>query len=261
VQYVNDVVFAHFAESECGQRSAAVALNPSQTDFTPPMSFAGIAYVNVDYEARFALGRSETTAGDCSGACDSYDFASIVDDDGSVTGVSGSTVLGEYAPLALPSPTCTWVGPWGGSICTGVVFRAVTATGIFGRAQTVKRTVGPVQIRRLADPTVENDEDREYGSVGDFIDPCPMIMPGPKFRFLVVVNRAHDVNFVNDLPPRVDFRFFSDSPDEALVFKLFVFHPFALDMFMDGAAVPSTMGLVPTLASPAGENVFNPQGP
>ena len=89
-QLVRNTTFAFFNSTECGQTSAAVAINPSQVDFFPPMSFSGIRYHTVEESSRFALGRSATTAVECTGAaCDSYDFTIISDDDGSVTGLAG----------------------------------------------------------------------------------------------------------------------------------------------------------------------------
>jgi hypothetical protein len=85
---VDNTVFGFFNASECGKRSAAVAVNPSQVDFHPPMAFSGITYVEVAEDAKFALGRSATTAGECvNAACDSYGFTIVSDVDGSITGV------------------------------------------------------------------------------------------------------------------------------------------------------------------------------
>jgi hypothetical protein len=38
----------------------------------------------------------------------------------------GSTILGEYAPLAMSSSVCANKVSWGGFICTGVTYRAVS---------------------------------------------------------------------------------------------------------------------------------------
>jgi hypothetical protein len=89
-QFVDSTVFAYFPRSECGQRSAALAVNPSQTDFNPPVTMSNIKYVSVDDGAMFALGRSDTTAGECkNAACDSYGYTMVLDKDGTVTGIRG----------------------------------------------------------------------------------------------------------------------------------------------------------------------------
>ncbi len=91
MQFVRSSVFAYFNGSECGQRSVAVTVNPSQVDFFPPMTFSGIAFVSTPEAAKFALGRSVTTVGKCaSGNCDGYDFVMVTDDDGSLTGIANS---------------------------------------------------------------------------------------------------------------------------------------------------------------------------
>jgi hypothetical protein len=97
LQFVRDSVFAFFNSTDCGQISAAVAINPSQVDFFPPMTFSGIDYAEVQEEAKFFLGRSAATASECREACDSYDFAVITDEDGSVTGTAGRFVPGAHA--------------------------------------------------------------------------------------------------------------------------------------------------------------------
>jgi hypothetical protein len=73
--FVEDTLFGYFPSAECGQRSAAVALNPSQTDFHPPLTFSGVSYVDVDEDAKFVLGRTGATVTECRGMCDSLAFA------------------------------------------------------------------------------------------------------------------------------------------------------------------------------------------
>ena len=89
---MTNTVFAHFQSTDCGKNSAAVAINPSQVDFFPPMTFAGISYVEVDEAAKFALARTDRTAAECQGACDSYDYTIISDADGSITGTANRCV-------------------------------------------------------------------------------------------------------------------------------------------------------------------------
>ncbi len=264
--FVEDTVFAHFAATECGQRSAAVAMNPSQVDFHPPMSFSGITYVEVEEAAKFVLGRTATTAGECRGTCDSYAFTMVADVDGSISGTPGSTVLGENAPLALSSPTCASKLEWGGFVCTGVTFRAISVQPrVF---TTSKKALGPVRITRFdADAVLTGDDAdtsnifyaRTYGSVGAFMDPCPDVVPNGRYRFLVAVGFEHELVFTNSLPARLELRFFSPSPAEAVVMRMFVADPMALDVFVEGTKVPSSGELRPNLTHVAGTNQLHPQ--
>jgi hypothetical protein len=51
--------------------------------------------------------------------------ALVLDTDGTFTGVpGGASVIGEYAPLAFPSPQCVPWPVWGGFLCPRTIFRS-----------------------------------------------------------------------------------------------------------------------------------------
>lgn len=192
LQFVTNTTFAYFTSSECGQRSTAVILNPSNPDYSPEITFQGISYVDVDYSARFYLGIIPTSDGHCTVSCDSYDNARVADVDGSVTGVANSTIIGENAPLAFPSPICNGIAEWGAIQCTGITMRSVTFSVI--STDPNARNLGPIQVMRLdpTDPqatggTVGSSgsatlSGRTYWSRGGYFDPCPDMEPSLIFR-------------------------------------------------------------------------------
>jgi hypothetical protein len=96
---------------------------------------------------------------------------------------------------------------------------------------------------------------RTYASVGAYPDGCPNVMPNGVYRFLVVAGHEHEVVLTNSLPSRMELRFFSASAAEAVLLRLFVEDPMALDVFAGGAGrVNASTGLRPTLLDPSGTN-------
>jgi hypothetical protein len=175
-----------------------------------------------------------------------------------------STVLGDNAVLTMASPTCTSMEAWGGYQCFGVTYRPVHVQSIVENSKT-KKALGPIRITRFDSGVTLNGDDsdifyaRTYGSVGAFADMCPDVMPNGKYRFLTAVGYEHEVIFVNSLPARMAMRYFSTSPTEAILVRLFVADPMALDVFTGPVKVNASTDARPTLADPAGTNQLNPQ--
>jgi hypothetical protein len=47
LQFIRDTVIASFASNDCGLKSSAIVANPTQVDYTPPMTFSNVAFVDV----------------------------------------------------------------------------------------------------------------------------------------------------------------------------------------------------------------------
>ena len=175
-----------------------------------------------------------------------------------------STVLGDNPTLTLPSPTCISKAEWGGFICFGVTYRAVYVQSEVAH-MTNKKQLGPVRITRYdSTVTLQGDSSdifygRTYGSVGAFPDMCPDVMPEGRYRYLVALGYEHEVFFTNSLPDQIVFAFFSNSVQEAILMRLFVINPFALDVYRGTTLVPASTTVRPTVNSTAGANQFNPQ--
>jgi hypothetical protein len=256
VQYIRDTIFAHFVSSECGQQSVAVALNPSQIDFAPPFTMSGVSWFNVQSAAKLYLSTMDTTPSECLEVCDSYSFAMVMDEDGSLTGVANSVVIGENPALSFPSPVCTSVLEWGGLMCRGIKMRAATLSS--QKEDATKKVMSTIQISRV-DP-LNPSAFRKYFAHGPYKDMCPDIMPDNRFRFLLVPGYEHEVIATNMLPDRFRFNFWSENTSESVLMKVFMGKPQLIDMFVDGGRVERSTGDVPTLADPAGTNLLNPQG-
>ncbi len=163
-------MFAHFPDpDECDQSSAAIALNPSQSDFQPPITLSGTLFVDVAVNAMLSLGRHATTAPACRNGCDGYNFALVVDSDGSLTGAAGTNILGEYAPLAFATPKCYPKPEWGAFVCWDSAFRNVAVSNKMVNVQS-RRTLGPLLVTRMS-PT-DASVNQTYGVMGPSGDGC-----------------------------------------------------------------------------------------
>lgn len=256
MQFIRDTMFGYFVSNECGQSSIAITLNPSQTDFAPPITLSGVSWVSVEESARVYLSTLPQTPSECLEVCDSYTFAVLNDEDGSLTGVVNSTVFGENPALAFSSPKCTSRLLWGAMQCAGVPMRAVSLSAIVD--QGIALALGPIHIRRI--DAKNPGAVRRYFSHGSYADMCAMVLPVSRFRFLMVPGYEHELITTNTLPGRSQFRLWSPNPSESILMQLFMEAPSVINMFVDGTQVAGSTMDVPTLADPAGSNQLNPQG-
>ena len=109
MQFEN-VTFAFFNETDCGRRSVAVSLNPSQvtsfypqslviptpkssiqSEYTPPMLFRGITWFNTSANAKFNFGKIPQTTSLCDNGCDAINRFFASDLDGSLAGIPKGT--------------------------------------------------------------------------------------------------------------------------------------------------------------------------
>jgi hypothetical protein len=52
------------------------------------------------------------------------------------------------------------------------------------------------------------------GSVGDFTENCPIVLPSAKYRFLVIPGYEHEIITTTSLPSRLEFKFWSRNANE-----------------------------------------------
>ena len=258
LQYIEGTTFAYFTASECGQQSAAITLNPSQTDFVPPFTLRNVSWdATVDYNARLYLGKTATTAPECAQTCDSYDFAAVFDPDGSLTGVVNSTVLGSNPTLAFASPKCTNVFEWAGYACPGVRMRSMTLVG--ESHDSTARVMGTIRFIRYEDKN-DRKKTRTYFAHGPYKDMCPDIMPSLTYQFLMAPGYEYEMATTVTMPDRARVQFWSNDPSEAIMVNLFQEKPLVVNVFVDGVLVPASTVDQPTIKDPAGTNQLNPQG-
>lgn len=93
---LNDVGFAHF-ETKCGSDSVAFTTNPKSPDVFHPVEAQGISLYNVDNDKLFYIPPSDikwVNPSDCIDMdCDGAKHVLIKDLDGTLTGVSGGSVI------------------------------------------------------------------------------------------------------------------------------------------------------------------------
>lgn len=93
---LNHVGFAHFG-TKCGKNSVAVTTNPGSPDVFHPVLVQGISMYNVDSDKMFYIPPSNIewiNPSDCVDMdCDGTKHVIIKDLDGSLTGVSGGSVI------------------------------------------------------------------------------------------------------------------------------------------------------------------------
>ena len=149
---VTNVTFGYFSTNDCGLQSTALAVNPSQVDWSPPVYLSSTTWTSVDSDARMSLGFIDATSTQCTSTgggdangCDSYRFALVFDVDGSVGGTPNSTVVSATNP-ALATGSCTDVSGWGGYYCAGL--RLVPSL-LLDRLRTTDIRMGPITVTRL----------------------------------------------------------------------------------------------------------------
>ena len=93
---LHHVEFAHFG-TKCGRGSVAITSNPSSADVFHPVYTKGISLYNVDNDRLFHIPPSNIgwiNPGDCVDMdCDGHKHVLIKDEDGSLIGVSGGSVI------------------------------------------------------------------------------------------------------------------------------------------------------------------------
>ena len=91
-------------------------------------------------------------------------------------------------------------------------------------------------------------------------DSCAKRFPFQHHSMLLEPGVMNHLRFGGTLPGTLRGRFHSDDASEAVVIKLFVQRPNSIEVFYNGRLVPALPGTeLPTLASPAGTNKFDPQ--
>jgi hypothetical protein len=260
--YVNNVTFSAFAgfAGDCGLESRAVVVNPTQTDMAVPVTGTQVTWDGVAENARFWFGTTDATNGKCADGvgCDGANFVIIRDGDGSVTGVRGTTITGNSPALADPSPVCTWKAAWPGAVCQGTLRAAVIENMDRDRGH---RKLGAFTATRVVEgPPAAN---RTVSAMGPVDDNCAKRFYFGQYPFVVRPGTTVDIAFPSTEPGQTRIHFLSPDPTEKVVLRMFIQRPNSLDIFLDGTKVPQKnlqfAGDRPTLADPAGSNLFDPQ--
>jgi hypothetical protein len=142
---ITNTTFGYFNKTDCGLRSVAIAPNPSQVDYSPPMTFNKISWVSIDHDARMWLSSfPRVTASECDKTCDSLNYLTAADLDGSFAGVANSVVVSDYNPsLAGDTSRCEARPQYGAYLCR-FRLRAIVLDNMDG--DRGGRRIGPVRI-------------------------------------------------------------------------------------------------------------------
>jgi len=262
--HVRDTVFTHFGgDNDCGAMSRAVVHNPTQVDYAPPMHFSGIKWHLVPQDARFHFRALPSTDAKCANGCDGFFFLVVNDKDGTTTGTAGGSVIGNNPELAAASPFCEANARWPGFRCPGALPAPAPYTlrnFVFEStdfADRGHRRIGPLKVERAVPGTARS---RNVTSIGPIDDSCAKRFFFSQYNHAAQPGLRHDMRFAATVSSTMRLHYFSSDPAEAVLAALFVQRPNVIDIFVDGRPVTmNTNARVPTLASPDGEYIFNPQ--
>ncbi|KAA0165290.1 hypothetical protein FNF31_01943 [Cafeteria roenbergensis] len=264
--HVQNTVFTNFdGDDDCGSKSRAVVANPTQVDFAPPMYFKGVTWHNVPEQARFHFDKTSATDSKCKLGCDGLSFVVVHDVDGTTTGKAGGSVISNNPELAAPSPYCVGNANWPGFRCPPVTGGAADPYTLRNfvfesteGADRGHRRLGPLKVERSIPGS---DRTRNVTSIGPIDDGCAMRFHFAQFNYAAQPGREHSIRFAATMSSTMRMHYFSSDPDEAVLASLFVQRPNVIDLFVDGRAVAMNANArVPTLSSPDGEFIFDPQG-
>lgn len=252
--YVTKTRFAYFAHTECGDyRSVAIAHNPSQDDFTPPITVSGLSWYESSRDARVWVGYTEgLTASKCATYCDGLHAIVITDVDGTLMGSSdaaGGSVIASVPTLARNAPDCVPNTAWGGYECPNMPLRAVTFENV--DSDRGSRKLGPVDLIRLAD-------NRTYGAQGPVDDHCAKRFFFGQYPLVAEPGSHYRVQPTASIPPKTRWSWHSLDKKDSVLLSIFYTQPMALKVTVGGKRVNKAL-TYPTLASPHGSYLFNPQ--
>ncbi len=257
--------FAYFAGTECAQRSTAIAWNPTQRDFAPPISMSTIGWREVAADAKFDF-RYHADIADpiCESGCDGLNQLTVSDLDGTVTGqalaASGvlnraHTVLATHGiSLANPGTACVEASSQGILVCPDTRYRELVVENM--DEDRMMRKVGPLKTMHLA--TSENRTDVSWGPVDDS---CPMRFFEGRYFTQVQPSQEYHLEFSGSNPTITRLSYRSPDAQEAILVRFFYTQPKVLDVLIGDTIIDTSNLILPTLDATtiAGASQFNPQ--
>jgi len=250
---IENSTFGHFSASDCGLQSVAIASNPSQVEYTPPVFLREVRF-SADAEQAAWFKFHSNVAGDpkCESSCDGTNFIVVTDEDGMVTGSARSTITGNNPTIGGTSEECTARPEWGGFVCDGLQLRGVVFESRDGDRGF--RRLGTLQIARM----INDGTNRTSFSKGPSDDGCAKRFYFASYPFVLGVGRDHEVLLFATQPKRMRWHFNSPYPEEKALVSLFIQDPMEFDVFFDGQRMES-LGRTPTIADPPGSFAHDPQ--
>lgn len=258
---LSGVTFVGFNGTECsGAKSVAIAHNPSQIDTTVPTTASRVTWIDTPVAGRFSFTTSDATPEQCADGvgCDGFNNINILDADGTLTGVRGSTVLGPN-PASAP-PSCTWRQQWPGLECTGLRVRSVSVSN-----QVSSRiAVGAISVTRQWNPA-DNSTWRTSLVAGPTKEPCSKMSPTPIWQVLTTSRVPLSMAWASLEPDAFRLQWAAPDATDGVVVSISIQRAFAWDVFVDGVSKPqlvapnATTYFLPTVTDDAGTMLFHPQ--
>jgi len=249
--YVTNTVFGYFNDTDCGRSSVAITLNPSQVDYTPHLFLSTVQWTAVTETAKLSLGLTPRHPSSCQTSCDSVNFAMATDLDGSVFPGGGSLISDANPLLAYSYPQCV-PQPQNGAIqCASMTqYQAMLENNDLDRGS---RLIGPVRITKF-----NSLENRTTWSRGPFDHHCPMRFFFGQYPFALEPGQSYYIMTTGTMPANSRIQFFSRSSSDVVLLRIFYTKPYSISVFNNGVLVPQ-LNVYPTLSSPRGANVLDPQ--
>ena len=274
---ITRTTFAYWKANDCGRKSRAIALNPTQPDLAPETHLSELSWddATVDATARFQLGDSSYQTNEAvactSGMCDAVNYFKLHDLDGSTiadfwadgsdTSNEAFTMVSSYNPAQARGDKCR-----GDPLTKSIVCRDFSLSRLVLEVDPprfVTRRVGPATIKKFADTLLyEEADDRTYFSVAPFPQGCSCQKHFAQFTFDVEPGYAYEVTTMGVLQDKNRIGYFSKDPKECIVAQVFFNKPQVVEVVevATGKLVaPVTTGVKPTITDPAGTNMVHPQ--
>lgn len=274
---ITRTTFAHWKANDCGRKSRAIALNPTQPDLAPETHLSELSWDDstVDPTARFQLGDSTYQTDEAvactTDMCDAVNYFKLHDTDGSTIAefwADGSdvssepfTMVSSYNPAQARGDKCR-----GDPLTKSIVCRDFPLSRLVLEVDPprfVTRRVGPATITKFADTLLyEEADDRTYFSVAPFPQGCSCQKHFAQFTFDVEPGYEYKITTMGVLQDRNRIGYFSTNPEECIVAQVFFNKPQVVEVVdvATGKLIPPvTTGKLPTINDPAGTNMISTQ--
>jgi hypothetical protein len=259
--FMEGVTFSGFNDTGCYGESKAIVWNPTSVDMWVPMFVKKVTWDETPLPNRFHFRWNEQSDGKCQDnqGCGSLNFINIQDQDGSLTGVARTSVLGPNPAVTYSTPTCIYRDEWPGFECPGISYRSAVLQST--EREVANLRLGAMQITRRVNEQ-DNSTWRTSMSLGPIDDMCAKRFYFAHYPHMIEPGMQNDVFFPSTEPGRMRFYFLSDDPAESAVISLWVQRAYAWTIFMDGVELkpmdPAYKTDRPTLQNATGTYLFDP---
>jgi hypothetical protein len=291
---ITRTTFAYWKTNDCGKKSRAIALNPTQPDLAPETILSELTWdmSTIDKYARFQLGdatyQKEEAVACTTEMCDAVNFFKMKDTDGTTisdfwddgSNVEGKafTMLSSYNPALAAGDKCRSDPSTQSIVCQDYPLARLVLEA--DPPRFTARRVGPATCKKYSEQTLFDDMDllktlnmnvsaevfsideRTIFSVGPFPQGCSCQKHFAQFTFDVEPGLSYDIFTMGVLQDKNRLSYHSQDASECIVARIFMAKPQAVEIISvaSGAVVaPVLNGVKPTVTDPEGTNMMHPQ--